>query len=985
MKKSLIELIEQENRHKPYTDSDLADLLKTTRETVNDLRTQLKIPNSRERLNNVIYADSIEILSKEPDLSHRELMRRLNAMGYMISRSKALDLSNKIKAQKEKSIIGEIDKDELIVQKADDDKKSLDETHDPFSVVIGAEDSMKLQIRQAQAAVLYPPKGLHTLLLGPSGVGKSLLAELMYKYAVLTGNFTKDAPFIVFNCADYADNPQLLLSQLFGYVKGAFTGAEKDRKGLVEKANGGILFLDEIHRLPNEGQEILFNILDKGMFRRLGDSETNVQVSLMIIAATTEKSESSLLLTFRRRIPMVIELPPLSKRSHKERFSIIETFFNDEAKRIKKNIIVDTDALRALMLYNCPGNIGQLRSDIQVGCARALLNTVLQKSDIINIKLSDLANHVRVAMLDIDRKDIDVEKIIENKLVINVLGNAYNLDETNRYIMPNKIYQFIENRSNDLENQGLNSSEINLVISREIETELGYFAANISSKQQINKTELKNLVGNSVIEIVDECHQIGKRHFKDLKDSFYYSLAIHLSATYDRLLKGKTIINPELRKIKEKYSEEYKIASIMADKINDKLLIQMPEEEIGFIAMYIKNFSNNLNEGKKVNVVVLTHGEVGKSIVDVVNKLLNTNHAIGIEMSLEENPRDALERTIEVIKKTDQGKGTVLLVDMGSLTAFGDVITKRTGIEVKVLDRVDTLMALEVTRRAIIPESNLDEISKAMRSDSKKYSNDFKLEEEKKYRHDSKLPKAIVTICITGEGSADKIKEYIEKVVEKLQADIIVIPVGVISPVNIDLRIKRIMNNYNVIAFVGTIDPEVSDVPFISMQNLFDYEGIKGLNMIIKNNETNNDSLGELIDPDLIYFEKGFDTKDKAIDFIVKKAEEKGYVDEKFLLSVYKREAITPTYVKGGIAIPHGFPQYVTKPVIAILRMEQEVSWMGDEGNVKIVFLIAYKKNSKKYFQDIYKILLNQEVLKKLKEAKDKNEIVELIKQHATV
>lgn len=985
MKKSLIELIEQENRHKPYTDSDLADLLKTTRETVNDLRAQLKIPNSRERLNNVIYADSIEILSKEPDLSHRELMRRLNAMGYMISRSKALDLSNKIKAQKEKSITGEIDKDELIVQKADDDKKSLDETHDPFSAVIGAEDSMKLQIRQAQAAVLYPPKGLHTLLLGPSGVGKSLLAELMYKYAVLTGNFTKDAPFIVFNCADYADNPQLLLSQLFGYVKGAFTGAEKDRKGLVEKANGGILFLDEIHRLPNEGQEILFNILDKGMFRRLGDSETNVQVSLMIIAATTEKSESSLLLTFRRRIPMVIELPPLSKRSHKERFSIIETFFNDEAKRIKKNIIVDTDALRALMLYNCPGNIGQLRSDIQVGCARALLNTVLQKSDIINIKLSDLANHVRVAMLDIDRKDIDVEKIIENKLVINVLGNAYNLDETNRYIMPNKIYQFIENRSNDLENQGLNSSEINLVISREIETELGYFAANISSKQQINKTELKNLVGNSVIEIVDECHQIGKRHFKDLKDSFYYSLAIHLSATYDRLLKGKTIINPELRKIKEKYSEEYKIASIMADKINDKLLIQMPEEEIGFIAMYIKNFSNNLNEGKKVNVVVLTHGEVGKSIVDVVNKLLNTNHAIGIEMSLEENPRDALERTIEVIKKTDQGKGTVLLVDMGSLTAFGDVITKRTGIEVKVLDRVDTLMALEVTRRAIIPESNLDEISKAMRSDSKKYSNDFKLEEEKKYRHDSKLPKAIVTICITGEGSADKIKEYIEKVVEKLQADIIVIPVGVISPVNIDLRIKRIMNNYNVIAFVGTIDPEVSDVPFISMQNLFDYEGIKGLNMIIKNNETNNDSLGELIDPDLIYFEKGFDTKDKAIDFIVKKAEEKGYVDEKFLLSVYKREAITPTYVKGGIAIPHGFPQYVTKPVIAILRMEQEVSWMGDEGNVKIVFLIAYKKNSKKYFQDIYKILLNQEVLKKLKEAKDKNEIVELIKQHATV
>jgi Sigma-54 interaction domain. len=74
---------------------------------------------------------------------------------------------------------------------------------------------------------------------------------------------TKESPFIVFNCADYADNPQLLMSQLFGYVKGAFTGAESSKAGLVEKADGGILFLDEVHRLPSEGQEILFFYLTK--------------------------------------------------------------------------------------------------------------------------------------------------------------------------------------------------------------------------------------------------------------------------------------------------------------------------------------------------------------------------------------------------------------------------------------------------------------------------------------------------------------------------------------------------------------------------------------------------------------------------------------------------------------------------------------------------------------------------------------------------
>jgi transcriptional regulator with AAA-type ATPase domain len=90
-------------------------------------------------------------------------------------------------------------------------------------------------------------------------------------------------------------------------IDGHCTGAEVDKEGLVEKANQGILFLDEIHRLPPEGQEILYYLIDKGKFRRLGESDTFRNVSLMLIAATTENIESFLLLPFHRRIPMVIE------------------------------------------------------------------------------------------------------------------------------------------------------------------------------------------------------------------------------------------------------------------------------------------------------------------------------------------------------------------------------------------------------------------------------------------------------------------------------------------------------------------------------------------------------------------------------------------------------------------------------------------------------------------------------------------------------
>jgi len=163
-------------------------------------------------------------------------------------------------------------KNELGKYKNSTEKKTLDKVS-VLNTLIGAGGSIKKQIEQGKAAILYPPDGLHMIILGETGVGKSTFAEAMYKFAVECKKLAAQAPFIIFNCADYSENPQLLLSQLFGYVKGAFTGADKDKKGIVELAQEGILFLDEIHRLPPEGQEMMFLLMDKGVFRRLGESE----------------------------------------------------------------------------------------------------------------------------------------------------------------------------------------------------------------------------------------------------------------------------------------------------------------------------------------------------------------------------------------------------------------------------------------------------------------------------------------------------------------------------------------------------------------------------------------------------------------------------------------------------------------------------------------------------------------------------------------
>ena len=147
-----------------------------------------------------------------------------------------------------------------------------EEKRDSLESMVGAELSLRLPIQQAKAAILYPPRGLNTLILGETGVGKSLFVEVMYYFAKESGSIEEDAPFVRFNCADYADNPQLVVAQIFGVKKGAFTGADSDKDGLLKKADGGILFLDEIHRLSPQGQEMLFTFIDKGYFRKLGDT-----------------------------------------------------------------------------------------------------------------------------------------------------------------------------------------------------------------------------------------------------------------------------------------------------------------------------------------------------------------------------------------------------------------------------------------------------------------------------------------------------------------------------------------------------------------------------------------------------------------------------------------------------------------------------------------------------------------------------------------
>lgn len=212
---------------------------------------------------------------------------------------------------------------------------------------------------------------------GETGVGKEVLANYLHKISL-----RKDFPFVVINCAGLQEN--LLESEMFGYEKGAFTGADKQKLGLVEVADGGTLFLDEIADMGISVQGKLLRVIETGEFRRIG-SVKNFKVNIRVVAATNKNlSEEVKNRRFRedlffRLSTVVIKVPPLRER--KEDIPALAKYFLKKFTPYK--IDISEEALSTLSEYHWPGNVRELKNFLE---KIAILSekSRIEKEDVIN-------------------------------------------------------------------------------------------------------------------------------------------------------------------------------------------------------------------------------------------------------------------------------------------------------------------------------------------------------------------------------------------------------------------------------------------------------------------------------------------------------------------------------------------------------------------------------------------------------------------------
>ncbi len=230
-----------------------------------------------------------------------------------------------------------------------------------FGGMLGRSTAMR---RVFHIAETYSPTDATIMITGETGTGKEIMAEEIHKHSR-----RNKRPFIVIDCAAMAKD--LIESELFGHVKGAFTGANADREGAFEHADGGTVFLDEIGDLAPELQPKLLRVLEKREIRRVGDNRVK-KINVRIICATNRRLDEEVNAgRFREdlyyRLSVVrIELPPLRRR--KEDIALIaKRFITDlNGPLAMKQVLNFESTIEILKRHDWPGNVRELRNLIEV-------------------------------------------------------------------------------------------------------------------------------------------------------------------------------------------------------------------------------------------------------------------------------------------------------------------------------------------------------------------------------------------------------------------------------------------------------------------------------------------------------------------------------------------------------------------------------------------------------------------------------------------
>lgn len=673
---------------------------------------------------------------------------------------------------------------------------------DHFALLIGHDGSLKKAIEQLKTALFYPDGGLPLLITGDSGTGKSYMAQLLHDYAIAQQVIAPEAPFINFNCAQYASNPELLTANLFGYVKGAFTGAVSDKAGAFEAAHGGILFLDEVHRLHPEGQEKLFTWLDRGEIFRLGETAQGQKVATRLIFATTEEVHSTFLTTFIRRIPIQITLPDLENRSQQEKQALMMQFFWREAQKVGGRLRLSPRLMSALERYIYRGNVGEMKNAVKYSVASAWARQMNQP--MIEVTIHDLPETLMAqlpAISEVQAEPVTIERSTSLPWLLRQQDGARLLIQDAQL----GVLALFEQWRSGL----LAWEEMEKRMGNEIEN---LFDQLIFDRRNQQDSAMLLLTSSQVRE---EFYRLEKRFSLQFNGNCIYALSHYL---LHRASETPARLNAELiRQLSHQLEQRYPLLCRFCHEVLAAVTLKLdlhPQRIDALLLILWLQKTGVLSQTQVTRAVILAHGyATASSIANVANRLLKNNLFESFDMPLDVTPEAIASEVMHYIERNALASGLVILVDMGSLNAIHQHFHRRIATPVAIINNVSTRMALYVGERILRGDRAEAIVSEV--------AADLPVEHQLIYPQQNK-PRAIITTCATGLGAANNLSALLKaSIPETLAIEMVACDYDSLTD-----RQKRepLLARYEVLAVVGTLDP-LLPVPWISLESLISGSG----------------------------------------------------------------------------------------------------------------------------------------------------------------
>lgn len=696
-----------------------------------------------------------------------------------------------------------------------------EEAEEVFKRLIGYDQSLKDAVAGAKATILYPKGKPSILITAQRGCGAHYFAETVFEFAVKSGVVKNREALLVFDCKAYQENPDYRQKLLFG---------TEDEVGILNQSEDGMLFINHIDMLPAYERRRLLSTKERGI----------------LICRTDLSVNQEIYHSLQERTDFEIKLPNLNERSMEERFQLIQCFLYDEIKNMGKNLEMDSNILSALLLYESDDNVTGLKKDIHTGCVNCYARKGSSKNKFIEILLSDFPTYVRKGLIYAKTHKEELEELVSEQYVYAFTHSTMLKKQAQKSEEKRDIYQSIDDRKKKYKKQEIEEEEIDAYVSIALKEDFQKYYNELSGKIS-NRNMLENIIANKMIEHVDLFLKKAEETFQIKYDEkIMCALCLHMNSALIRNESKQRVSNEEIVQMTVSYPQEYQLAQEFILETEEVFHTRLNVDEIVFVMMFL--LEERVTKKQQVVTLIAMHGDhSAQEVVKTVNILSNENNTYAFNLPLDQNMKEAYEDFKKEIIRIDQGKGIILIYDMGSLRTMAESIAAETNIDIRFVESPITLIGVACSNKAS-EEKGIEEIYGYLQENFKTAA----------YSRNYDGSNKIVVITSKSETEAEKIQRFINE--NMSWSDVKIRRIVAANEGQLYSMIDNIAEEGEIVGIVGDYDPLLHQYQFIDVNQLMKSEKTNLDDYIQTQNELDKTGITETYE----YLEENFKELDMA-------------------------------------------------------------------------------------------------------------------------